>query len=61
MVVDLSSNKYRFGFAPDCSGDLCRREEDSRGEDFLQSLADEVSQIATEGKLCSGERFPIDS
>ena len=54
MVVDLSANKYSFGFAPDCSGDLCRREEDSSGEMFLQGLADEVSQVATGGQVWPG-------
>jgi len=46
-VLNLSSKRFSFGFAPDCSGKFCSWMGNQEGEFYLQNLNDETSQLAT--------------
>jgi len=47
MVLDVSTKRFSFGFAPDCSAEFCSWMGNHEGESYLQNLTDEASQLAT--------------
>jgi len=49
MVVDVSSKKLSFAFAPACVGEFGSWKANYEGEFFLENLSTEVSELATAG------------
>jgi hypothetical protein len=42
MVVEVASQRFSFGFAPDCSGLFCTWETNPEEQPYLQNLSVEV-------------------
>jgi hypothetical protein len=47
-VVDVTSRRFYFGFAPNYRSECSAFEKDPEGEPYLQTLSAEVSELMTE-------------